>query len=204
MNKKIIGSAVSMIVIAFMVFITIKTIISSNEKANENEEYPSAMIEDLPDELIDRNLEYDTGLEKGNQAPDFELTTLAGDTVKLTDYKGKKVILNFWASWCPPCRVEMPFMEDYYQSFKEQDNVEILAVNMTSQERGQSEKVKEFVEEHNLTFPILLDKEGDVLDLYKVMVYPTTFIISTEGTITDIVQTSLDDHYLKELVDNSH
>lgn len=121
--------------------------------------------------------------------------------LKLSDYRGQMVMLNFWASWCPPCRVEMPHMETYYQ---EDDNIEILAVNMTTLERGSREKVPEFVEKHGLTFPILMDEEGDVKDLYKVMVYPTTYIVNEEGIITDRINIPLDVDVIKWLVENSH
>lgn len=203
MNIRVIGTVLSIFIIAFMIFVMIKTNFTPNDSTNELEEYPSGLIEDLPEDRVDTSLDYDAGLEINQMAPDFELATLNGGTVRLSDYRGKKVVLNFWASWCPPCRVEMPYMENYYKEYKDIENVEILAVNMTELERGRSEKVGEFVDEHQLTFPILLDEIGAVMDLYKVMIYPTTYIISAEGIITDKVMVSMDEKYLKELVDNS-
>ena len=74
-----------------------------------------------------------TGFKPGDTPPDFELATLSGELVRLSDYKGKKVILNFWASWCGPCKAEMPHMEKYYKKNKDAENVEIIAVNLTKQ-----------------------------------------------------------------------
>lgn len=203
MSKRVLGTVISVIFIAILIFITVKTNFTSKDATNEFEEYPSGLIEDLPEDRVDTSLDYDAGLEIGQMAPDFELPTLKDGTVSLSDYRGKTVVLNFWASWCPPCRIEMPFMENYYQEYKDAENVEILAVNMTELERGSREKVDEFVAEHQLTFPILMDELSAVMNLYKVMIYPTTYIINSEGMITDKVMVSMDEEYLMELVDNS-
>lgn len=203
MNKKVMGTVISVVFIALLIFITVKTNFTTNKASDELEEYPSGLIEDLPEDRVDTSLDYDAGLEIGQMAPDFELPQLTGGTVRLSEYRGKTVVLNFWASWCPPCRIEMPFMENYYQEYKGAENVEILAVNMTELERGSREKVDEFVAEHELTFPILMDEVSAVMNLYKVMIYPTTYIINAEGKITDKVMVSMDEKYLKELVDNS-
>lgn len=118
-----------------------------------------------------------TGLEVGNKAPDFELKTLSGGTSKLSDYKGKKVMLNFWATWCPPCKAEMPAMQKFYEANK--DNVEILAVNMDTQN-----DVAGFIKEKGITFPILLDEKNEVNQNYQILSIPTTFFIDEQGIIT--------------------
>ncbi|WP_156292059.1 peroxiredoxin family protein [Oceanobacillus salinisoli] len=120
----------------------------------------------------------DVGTSKGQMAPDFELTTLNGETVKLSDYRGKKVFVNFWATWCPPCRAEMPDMQELYDD----TDVEILAVNLTATEKS-VEGVAEFVDEYALTFPILMDEEGEVESMYQVNAYPTSYLIDSEGRI---------------------
>jgi peroxiredoxin len=122
------------------------------------------------------------GLTKGDRAPDFALTTLDGEEVNLSDYQGKKVILNFWATWCPPCKAEMPHMEKYYEKNSKKENVEILAVNLTSQDDGKK-AVEQFVDGYKLTFPILMDEKGDVGDQYRAFTIPTTYIIDTDGII---------------------
>ncbi|GGG60854.1 TlpA family protein disulfide reductase [Paenibacillus radicis (ex Gao et al. 2016)] len=125
----------------------------------------------------------EVGLSKGQQAPDFKLASLDGSEISLSDYRGKTVFVNFWASWCPPCKVEMPHMEKLYASYREQDVV-VLSVNMTSTEKSGS-NVSSFVEARGLTFPIVLDEKGAVMSQYRVRSYPTTFIIDSEGIIRD-------------------
>jgi peroxiredoxin len=116
------------------------------------------------------------GLKVGAKAPDFELKTLAGDTVKLSDLKGKKVMLNFWATWCPPCKAEMPAMEEFHKEAG--DDVVILAVNIDPHL-----DVKAFVDENKITFPIPLDEEDTVNETYQVLSIPTTYFIDTKGNI---------------------
>ncbi|AOV06790.1 peroxiredoxin family protein [Sporosarcina ureilytica] len=190
---------------AILVVAMITIMITTNMKTKDKglDEYESGNLEDLPDNLVDESLDVESGIDVGHHAPDFKLTTLTGEVVNLSDYRGKTVMLNFWASWCPPCRVEMPHMETYYQEYKDQDNIEILAVNMTTLERGSQEKVPEFVDKHGLTFPILMDEKGEVMDLYKVIVYPTTYIVNPEGVITDKVMIPLDVEVIKWLIENS-
>lgn len=118
------------------------------------------------------------GLETGNQAPTFELETAKGIPVGLTDYLGDVVLLNFWATWCAPCRIEMPLLESTYQSLQEQGFV-VLAIDFDES----AEQVDAFGEELALTFPLLLDPGGKVQDLYKVRGYPTTVILDREGRI---------------------
>ncbi|PAV29383.1 cytochrome C biogenesis protein [Virgibacillus profundi] len=120
------------------------------------------------------------GLEPGDMAPDFELETLDGKTVKLSDYKGKKVILNFWATWCPPCREEMPEMQDFHDEYG--DEVEILAVNLTGSE-NKVKDVHEYIEKYDYTYTIPMDKDSTVGDEYRAFSVPTTYFIGTDGKI---------------------
>jgi cytochrome c biogenesis protein CcmG, thiol:disulfide interchange protein DsbE len=120
-----------------------------------------------------------TGLAIGNAAPDFELKTLDGKSIRLSELQGKKVILNFWATWCPPCRAEMPEMQNFYENHNK--DVEILAVNLTSQDSR--DKVGPFIKEYGLTFPVVLDDEGEVLSMYEIEPIPTSYIIDSEGII---------------------
>jgi thiol-disulfide isomerase/thioredoxin len=119
------------------------------------------------------------GLEVGNIAPDFQLQTLDGDYVKLSDYRGERVMLNFWATWCPPCRAEMPDMEKFHQD----KDVVILAVNLTDAEKD-LQQVKDFVNEYELTFSILLDENIEVAELYMIQPIPTSFMIDSNGLIS--------------------
>jgi peroxiredoxin len=126
----------------------------------------------------------DIGIDIGYTAPDFTVNTLDGERVSLSDYRGKMVILNMWATWCGPCRVEMPEMQRFYEKFKYEGNgVEILAVNMTFRDDVQT--IKEFVNEFGLTFPILLDEKNTVGSLYRVLNIPSTWFIDEEGVIRE-------------------
>src|SRR5690625_7077187 len=118
------------------------------------------------------------GLDKGQKAPDFELSTLDGETVKLSDFRGQKVLLNFWATWCPPCRKEMPDMEKLHNN----TDVKILAVNLTGTESGLDE-VKSFIDKLKLTFTVPLDEESEIANQYEVVAYPTTYMIDSNGRI---------------------
>lgn len=140
------------------------------------------------------------GLKKGNVPPNFEFTTLTGDKVKLSDFKGKKLILNFWATWCPPCKEEMSHLEKYYKKNKNSANVEIIAVNMTNQDKP--ERVKEFVDAYELTFPILFDNNGELITAYQILTLPTTYLINTDGTIAHQILGPLEEKRLEELVNN--
>ncbi|WP_368654279.1 redoxin domain-containing protein [Ornithinibacillus sp. 4-3] len=118
------------------------------------------------------------GLNVGDMAPDFHLTTLDGEEVALSDYRGSRVWINFWATWCPPCRAEMPDMEEFYK----QNDVEILAINLTETEPS-TNQVQRFVDEYGLTFPILLDEVIEVATAYKIQPIPTSFMLDSEGVI---------------------
>ncbi len=112
------------------------------------------------------------------KAPAFKLRDLNGMEVELEDFRGKIVFLNFWATWCPPCRAEMPSMEELYAKFKNEDFT-ILAVDL----QESSEKVTAFKEQYQLSFPILLDSDGVVGLFYGVRSIPTTYLVDKESFI---------------------
>jgi len=110
-------------------------------------------------------------------APHFSLDNLDGKKVELKQYRGKIVFLNFWATWCGPCKEEMPSMEALYQKFKER-GFAFLAISVDYDEK---KKVKEFMDKHHYTFPVLIDPRSLTLDLYKVREIPTTILIDKKG-----------------------
>ncbi|MDP4551800.1 redoxin domain-containing protein [Alkalihalobacillus macyae] len=123
------------------------------------------------------------GTEVGDKAADFTLTTLDGEKVSLSDYKGKPVFLNFWATWCPPCEEEMPDIQSFADAHREE--VIVLSVNFTKFEPDK-EAIPAFVEANELRFPILMDREGTVGEnLYKVISMPTSFMVDGEGVIRE-------------------
>ena len=131
----------------------------------------------------DQGQQLTVGLEKGNLAPDFELRSVDGKAIKLSSLRGKKVIVNFWATWCPPCRLEMPEMEKFYTKTKN-EGIEILAVNLTKAEKSRAD-VPSFMETYGITFPVLLDENGEAARLYDVSSIPASFIIDTQGVIRE-------------------
>lgn len=120
----------------------------------------------------------------GFLAPDFSLDTMQGETIRLADLRGQGVIINLWASWCGPCRAEMPAMQNVYEDFKDQ-GFTILAVNATNQDNLAAARA--FVEELGLSYPILLDVNGETSDLYNLRALPSTFFIDREGRIQEVI-----------------
>lgn len=119
----------------------------------------------------------------GSQAPEFRLLDMNGRFVALSDMQGKVVLLNFWATWCGPCRVEMPSMEALYQSYRDK-GLEILAVSVDEQGPAVT---RPFQEDRGLTFPILHDRDYQVGLLYGARSLPMTYIIDRKGTIRERV-----------------
>jgi peroxiredoxin len=117
-------------------------------------------------------------LTVGMAAPDFTLPDMAGKNQRLSDYRGKVVFLNFWATWCPPCREEMPSMERLHQTFKGRGLL-VLAVNL----QESPNLVRKFARNFGLSFPILLDETGEVSSAYGARAIPVTYLIDTNGSI---------------------
>lgn len=115
-----------------------------------------------------------------SRAPDFTLKDLNGKTVSLSAFKGKVVLLNFWATWCPPCREEMPALNKLYHETKHR-GFEIIAV---STDKSVSD-TKGFLQKNKLDFPVLFDEDRSVAKLYRVFSMPTTFLIDRNGMIVE-------------------
>ena len=119
-----------------------------------------------------------SGARVGEPAPGFKLQNLDGQSISLSDLRGKPVMLNFWATWCPPCRSEMPYIQEIYEEWSGK-GLEVLAINI-----GESpSKVKEFLQSYNLSLPVLLDTKQAAARKYNVPPIPTTFFIDKDGTI---------------------
>lgn len=133
----------------------------------------------------------------GDQAPDFKLQQVNQynelETVQLSDYQGKGVMLNFWATFCKPCEKEMPYMQALYPEYKEQ-GIEIIAVSLDSTELV----VDKFINRYDLTFPIPHDTNGTVRESYKVGPIPTTYFIDENGIIVEKVEGALNLEQLEE------
>jgi len=127
------------------------------------------------------------GLQLSQPAPEFELENLDGELVHLSDFQGQPVLINFWATWCPPCRREMPMLEGAWRRYKDQGFV-ILGVNTGERVRAGRlrEEVGFYVDQMGLTFPILLDAEEVVANLYNLRSYPTSFFVNRDGVLVDV------------------
>ena len=139
---------------------------------------------------------------------DFELKDQYGNTHKLSDYKGKVVFLNFWATWCPPCREEMPHIEEIYKEYGyNKNNVVILgaaspatAENPSPQDESE-EKIKAFLTKNNYTFPVVFDVKGEIFRNYYINAFPTTFMIDREGNIMGYVAGGLSKENMKKIIE---
>lgn len=122
--------------------------------------------------------------QTGFLAPDFTLKTPQGESFSLSGLKGQAVLVNIWATWCPPCRAEMPAIQALYEEYRSQ-GLMVLGVNSTVQDAPL--EITPFVEEYGLTFPILLDETGEVTRLYAVRSLPSSFFIDRQGRINMVV-----------------
>lgn len=186
--KKVLGALVIIALVGIMLGSFIKNKVEE-EKKKALDNQPAAQEVSLNSEI---------GIGEGKKAPDFTLQTLDGESVTLSELQGKKVILNFWATWCPPCKSEMPYFQDYYEKYAEEDNVEIVAVNLTFQDKV--DNVEAFVNGNGLTFPILLMEEPGINNTYKIVSIPSTFMIDTNGIIQKQIIGPLDEEALRNYV----
>ncbi|GAM12964.1 redoxin domain-containing protein [Mesobacillus selenatarsenatis] len=192
MNKNLLSFAILALAVVILVVNIWKP--GSTESEKNTTTAPAGESVDTTEDIPGAKL---SSLREGAEAPDFELNTLDGNTIKLSDYRGKKVILNFWATWCPPCKAEMPHMQNFYEEYNDQ-GVEILAVNLTNMDKGEDE-VKKFVEEYGLTFTIPMDEDGNAGTTYQAFTIPTSYILDENGVITKKIVGPMDEKMMKEL-----
>lgn len=135
-------------------------------------------------------------------APDFTLTDQYGNVHTLSDYKGKTVFLNFWATWCPPCKQEMPDIQKLYEKYgQNKEDLIVLGVAGPNMGReGDVEHIKNFLEDNNYTFPVVMDEEGLSFYQYGIRAYPTTFMIDAEGNVYGYVESALTSEIMESIV----
>lgn len=136
--------------------------------------------------LVPDGLEVGTG--EGQVAPDFELERLDGGEAWLTDFRGHPVVLNFWATWCQPCRQEMPQLVRAYDNYKDQGLV-IIGLNL---QEGK-DLIRPFADDFGIDYPVLIDRDGDTSDEYELLGLPTTYFIDANGVIQSIYRGPLQD-----------
>ncbi len=131
----------------------------------------------------------------GHVAPDFKFVLADGAEIKLSDYRGQKVILNFWASWCAPCKAEMPDLQNVYMKYRDQ-GVVILAIN----KEEDLATVEQFATQMGLSFPIIANEDGDISRQYGALGLPTTYFINSDGTVALLRKGVMDEAFiLREL-----
>lgn len=134
--------------------------------------------------------------EEDLKAPDFTALDSEGNEVKLSDLVGKPIVLNFWASWCPPCKAEMPEFNKVYEEMGEE--VTFLMVDMVDGQRETMEKGKKHIEKNGFTFPVYYDTKQEAAYLYGVASIPTTYFIDKEGNVITGVQGAIDEKNLRK------
>lgn len=144
----------------------------------------SAETENRPEES--RAEEDKESQENKVAAPDFELEDQFGQVHRLSDYKGKTVFLNFWATWCPPCRAEMPDIQRLYEEYDTEGEEAVIILGVAGPEMGNEKSAREiasFLEENGYTYPVVMDTTGELFEAYGIYAFPTTFMIDREGNV---------------------
>lgn len=132
----------------------------------------------------------------GKEAPAFSLLDLNGQVHRLSDYRGKVVVINFWGTFCPPCREEMPAIQKQYEKWREKGLV-VLGLNLNES----AVTIQGFVRQTGVTFPILFDKDLLIAKKYNVTAYPTTFFVSPDGIIQNIFVGGMTENYIQQQID---
>lgn len=151
----------------------------------------------------------ETGKTEGKEEPkeemafaiDFTLYDQYGEKHSLSDYEGKTIFLNFWATWCPPCRAEMPDIQKLYETYGEDGEVAILGVAAPNiGNETDEEGVQAFLKENGYTYPVLMDEEGKLFEEYGIYSYPTTFMIDKDGKVFGYVSGQLTEDMMKNII----
>lgn len=158
------------------------------------------------EEKVDESAEEQNPESGLTPAIDFTLTDQYGNTHKLSDYKGKTVFLNFWATWCSPCRAEMPDIQKLYESAQTEGENALVILGVAAPNWGKEkseEGIKEFLEENGYTYPVLMDTTGEVFMSYGISAFPTTFMITREGEVFGYANGQLNEQTMKSIIDQT-
>ena len=151
--------------------------------------------------------EQDSGDEDKTAAYDFELTDQYGETHRLSDYKGKVIFLNFWGTWCPPCRAEMPDIQKLYEEYAAQgEDAGVVILGAAAPGMGQEgteEEITQFMRENGYTYPVLMDTEWEMFTWYGITSFPTTFMIDRDGNIFGYVPGQMTEEIMRSIIDQT-
>ena len=181
---------------------------AADQGMGEEETDTSAAHTDSGEEGTDTSAAH-TGADEGTAeeqtlpALDFTLTDQYGNTHTLSDYKGKTVFLNFWATWCPPCRAEMPDIQKLYETYDTEGDDALVVLGIAAPGMGSErseEGIKDFLDEHGYTYPVLMDTTGDIFMGYGVFSYPTTFMIDKDGNVFGYASGQLSEDMMKSII----
>jgi cytochrome c-type biogenesis protein len=165
-----------------------ETVEIAEEPVSDSEEEEIVDEEDTPDPI---------------PAPDFTLVDQYGETHSLSDYKGQIIFLNFWATWCPPCREELPYIEELYREYQENGDDSVAFVGVTFPGLGSEkdvEGVKAFLTENEYTFPVLMNESADLAESYYITAFPTTFIIDADGNVLGYIPGGMTKDIMEDVI----
>lgn len=186
---------------------------STNASSNSNVTYSTG--KDATNSNTEENNKAETKNEGSSSnanndktpAIDFELKDQYGKTHKLSDYKGKVVFLNFWATWCPPCKMEMPDIQKIYEKYEKQGEESEVVILSVAAPNTQDEKdidgIKAFLEENGYTYPVLMDDGGYTFGAYRISSLPTTFMIDKEGNVFGYIQGGLTQEAMESIIEQT-
>lgn len=184
------NSKVKTITVALALIVVVAVAASGYNYLSENYTQPSdssssseSDASDLPEEQRIAEQNQMSESKEIQKAPDFIVFDVKGNEVRFSDYAGKPIVLNFWASWCPPCKAELPDFENAYLEQKE--DVVFLMVNMTDGQRETQEKAFSYIEDKEYTFPVFYDLDMNVASVYGITSLPTTVFIDESGVLKD-------------------
>ena len=170
------------------------------ESAEEEPETEESSIEEGSEESSVDSSEDSAARQKAPKAADFTLVDQFGKTHTLQDYAGQVIFLNFWATWCPPCRSEMPDIQALYEKYKDSEEVAILGVALPDQGgEGSAEEIAAFLAENDYDYPVVMD-DGALTYYYQISAYPTTFMIQKDGTVYGYVTGAISQEVMEDII----
>ena len=199
MKKKILKFLIVFIVVIIIIFIAFiiadkLNLVNLKNKTNDiqNAENENLQINNIENQnIVSENTNVTNQNNYEEKATDFTLVDQNGNTVSLNDYRGKKVVIIFWAVWCPPCREEIP---DINELSKEYDNAVFLTIVRPEKSSDlkyetYKEEINGYIQEHNITIPVLIDENKELFDFYDIDIYPSIVFIDEDGNIKEKVPT---------------